>query len=44
VRHGFSSNPVKCNFYNREGLAAAPFCSDNWAVPAEIVKTLRGRN
>ncbi len=30
VRYGFSMNPVKANLYNREGLPASPFRTDNW--------------
>lgn len=44
VRYGFSSNPVKCNLYNREGLPTGPFRTDTWAIPEEVVKKLRGRN
>lgn len=28
VRYAFSADPKQCNFYNREGLPAAPFRSD----------------
>ena len=30
VRYGFSANPGRCNLYNREGLPAAPFRTDDW--------------
>ncbi len=30
VRYGFTSNPVDCNLYNRNGLPASPFRTDNW--------------
>ena len=30
VRYAFSSNPHGCNLYNREGLPASPFRSDDW--------------
>lgn len=42
VRYGFSSNPVKCNLYNKEGLPAAQFRTDNWEIPLETVQHLRG--
>lgn len=29
VRYGWEINPG-CNLYNKEGLPASPFCSDNW--------------
>lgn len=30
VRYAFSQNPAGCNLYNREGLPASPFRTDNW--------------
>ncbi|MHC4886586.1 MAG: hypothetical protein ACYTGH_16035 [Planctomycetota bacterium] len=30
VRYAFRMNPVGCNLYNREGLPASPFRTDNW--------------
>jgi sialate O-acetylesterase len=30
VRYAFSSNPGGANLYNREGLPASPFRTDNW--------------
>ncbi len=30
VRYGWADNP-QCNLYNREGLPASPFRTDNWA-------------
>jgi len=30
VRYGFSMNPDKANLYNKEGLPASPFRSDDW--------------
>jgi sialate O-acetylesterase len=30
VRYAFSSNPQGCNLYNRAGLPASPFRSDDW--------------
>lgn len=30
VRYAFSSNPVGCNLYNRDGLPASPFRTDDW--------------
>lgn len=30
VRYAFSHNPAGCNLYNREGLPASPFRTDNW--------------
>jgi sialate O-acetylesterase len=30
VRYAYSINPEGCNLYNREGLPASPFRTDNW--------------
>ena len=30
VRYAFSMNPDGCNLYNKEGLPASPFRTDNW--------------
>ncbi|WDE97754.1 hypothetical protein PQO03_18165 [Lentisphaera profundi] len=30
VRYAYRWNPIHSNLYNREGLPAAPFKSDNW--------------
>ena len=30
VRYAYSGNPEGCNLYNRDGLPAAPFRTDNW--------------
>jgi sialate O-acetylesterase len=30
VRYAFSMNPQGCNLYNREGLPASPFRTDDW--------------
>lgn len=30
VRYAFSMNPAGCNLYNKEGLPASPFKTDNW--------------
>jgi sialate O-acetylesterase len=30
VRYAFSMNPADCNLYNKEGLPASPFRTDNW--------------
>jgi sialate O-acetylesterase len=30
VRYAFSHNPQGCNLYNREGLPASPFRTDDW--------------
>lgn len=30
VRYAFSTNPTGANLYNRDGLPAAPFRTDNW--------------
>ncbi len=30
VRYAFRHNPKGCNLYNREGLPASPFRTDNW--------------
>ena len=29
VRYGWANNPV-CNLYNKEGLPASPFRTDDW--------------
>ena len=31
VRYGWANNPL-CNLYNKEGLPASPFRTDDWAV------------
>jgi sialate O-acetylesterase len=38
VRYAFSMNPAKANLYNREGLPAGPFRTDNWPRPSENLK------
>jgi sialate O-acetylesterase len=30
VRYAFAGNPAGCNLYNRDGLPASPFRSDDW--------------
>ncbi len=30
VRYAFAANPVGCNLYNKEGLPASPFRTDDW--------------
>jgi len=30
VRYAFSLNPEGCNLYNKEGLPASPFRTDEW--------------
>ncbi|MCM8768135.1 MAG: sialate O-acetylesterase [Candidatus Omnitrophica bacterium] len=30
VRYAFTTNPAGCNLYNRDGLPASPFRTDNW--------------
>ena len=30
VRYAYSMNPVGANLYNKEGLPASPFRTDNW--------------
>ncbi len=32
VRYAFETNPAGCNLYNKEGLPASPFRTDNWQV------------
>ena len=32
VRYAWANNPVGCNLYNREGLPAAPFRTDDWPL------------
>lgn len=33
IRYGWANAP-RCNLYNREGLPASPFRSDDWPIPA----------
>ena len=30
VRYAYTANPVGANLYNRDGLPASPFRSDDW--------------
>jgi sialate O-acetylesterase len=30
VRYGYSINPVRADLYNKDGLPASPFRSDDW--------------
>lgn len=30
VRYAYAMNPEGCNLYNRDGLPASPFRSDDW--------------
>jgi sialate O-acetylesterase len=30
VRYGYTMNPAKANLYNKEGIPASPFRTDNW--------------
>ena len=30
VRYAFTMNPEGCNLYNKEGLPASPFRTDQW--------------
>jgi len=30
VRYAYDHNPAGCNFYNKDGLPASPFRTDNW--------------
>ena len=32
VRYAFEQNPEGSNLYNKEGLPASPFCTDNWLM------------
>lgn len=32
VRYAFQINPEGCNLYNKEGLPASPFCTDEWLM------------
>ena len=32
VRYAFEMNPEGCNLYNKEGLPASPFCTDDWKM------------
>jgi len=33
VRYAWSSNPAGCNLYNKDGLPASPFRTDDWPRP-----------
>lgn len=35
VRYAFEINPAGANLYNREGLPASPFRTDDWPVPTQ---------
>ncbi len=35
VRYAWSTNPVGCNLYNREGLPAVPFRTDDWPISTQ---------
>jgi sialate O-acetylesterase len=37
VRYAWADNPV-CNLYNREGLPASPFRTDEWTLPTDPEK------
>ena len=30
VRYGFTMNPGNANLYNKDGIAASPFRTDDW--------------
>jgi len=32
VRYAWADNPIGCNLYNKEGLPASPFRTDNWEL------------
>jgi len=32
VHYAFEMNPEGCNLYNKEGLPASPFCTDDWLM------------
>jgi sialate O-acetylesterase len=38
VRYAWLINPEGCNLYNKEGLPASPFRTDNWPKPATDTK------
>jgi len=33
VRYAFWNNPDACNLFNKEGLPASPFRTDDWELP-----------
>jgi len=35
VRYAWAANPIECNLYNKEGLPASPFRTDNWPIESE---------
>ncbi len=38
VRYAWANNPEGCNLYNKEGLPAAPFRTDDWLLISQPVK------
>ena len=32
VRYAWADNPLGCNLYNKEGLPASPFRTDDWVL------------
>lgn len=38
VRYAFSQNPAEANLYNKPGLPASPFRTDNWELPTPAGK------
>ena len=36
VRYGWAQNPEGCNLYNREGLPASPFRTDDWPPDPDV--------
>ncbi len=40
VRYGFAMNPARANLYNRDGIPASPFRTDNWPRPSENLEWL----
>jgi len=35
VRYAWANNPEGANLYNKEGLPASPFRTDNWKLSTE---------
>ncbi|MCB9850018.1 MAG: hypothetical protein H6817_04865 [Phycisphaerales bacterium] len=41
VRYAWASNPEGCNLYNKEGLPASPFRTDDWPLLSDGKRTVK---